>query len=51
MANYKCPNGLPSEECGHLPQLILNLISFIAKSKGGPVTKIGLLQVEPPKKQ
>lgn len=29
--NYKCPNGLPPEECGHIPQLILNVASYFQK--------------------
>jgi len=29
--NYKCPNGLPPEECKHIPQLINNLSSYFAK--------------------
>ena len=29
--NYKCPNGLPPEECGHVPQLILNVANYFQK--------------------
>ena len=28
MFNYKCPNGFPPDECGHIPQLILNAVSY-----------------------
>jgi hypothetical protein len=31
--NYKCPNGLPPEECGHFPQLILNAVSYFKKKQ------------------
>lgn len=27
-ANYKCPNGLPPEECRHAPRLIANLANY-----------------------
>lgn len=26
---YECPNGLPPEECGHIPQLIINVLSSL----------------------
>ena len=29
--DYKCPNGLPPDECGHIPQLINNLASYFIK--------------------
>ena len=28
MLNFKCPNGLPPDECTHVPQLILNAASY-----------------------
>ena len=28
MFNYQCPNGLPPDECMHIPQLILNAVSY-----------------------
>ena len=28
LLNYQCPNGLPPDECKHVPQLILNAISY-----------------------
>ena len=31
--NYKCPNGLPPEECGHIQQLILNVASYFQKKQ------------------
>jgi len=31
--NYKCPNGLPPEECGHVPQLILNVVNYFQKKR------------------
>ncbi len=31
MFNYKCPNGLAPEDCGHLPQLILNVANYFQK--------------------
>lgn len=26
--NYECPNGLPPEQCDHVPQLINNLADY-----------------------
>jgi hypothetical protein len=31
--NYKCPNGLPPEECLHAPQLIINVINYFQKKR------------------
>lgn len=31
MPRYKCPNGLPPEECQHIPQLLINMASFLQK--------------------
>ncbi len=33
MFNYKCPNGLPPEECGHIPQLIINVANYFKKKQ------------------
>lgn len=30
MLNYNCPNGLPPEECLHVPQLIINVLDFLS---------------------
>lgn len=32
-ANYKCPNGLPPEDCRHAPRLIANLASYFANKQ------------------
>lgn len=31
--NYKCPNGLPPEECGHVPQLINKLADYFVSKQ------------------
>lgn len=33
MFNYKCPNGLPPDECRHIPQLILNAANYFQKKQ------------------
>lgn len=33
MFNYQCPNGLPPDECRHVPQLILNAASYFKNKK------------------
>lgn len=32
-SNYKCPNGLPPEECGHIPQLVANVANYFLKKQ------------------
>lgn len=29
--NFKCPNGLPPDECGHVQQLLINLANAYIK--------------------
>lgn len=29
--NYKCPNGLPPDECRHIPQIVNNIASYFLK--------------------
>lgn len=33
MFNYKCPNGYPPEVCVHIPQLILNAVSYFQQKQ------------------
>ena len=31
--NFVCPNGLPPDECRHVPQIINNLASYFVKKE------------------
>lgn len=32
-ANFKCPNGLPPDECRHVPQLVINLSNYFKRKQ------------------
>lgn len=33
LKGYKCPNGLPPEECKHVQQLIINISNYFINKK------------------
>jgi len=45
-SNYKCPNGLPPEECLHFPQLVKNVANYFARKQS---LKTNHKEIEQPK--